>query len=137
MSGYEKPIRCHSALDAESSKNKSIVTRQIGDASETAAANELVRQGHKIIERNWKTKYCEIDIISQKNDAVYFTEVKHRKNDKSGDGLAAITPKKLNQMKFAARLYAHNNRLNDTDLRLLAIATTGMPPVVTQIVEVE
>ena len=127
----------HSALDAESSKNKSFVTRQIGDASETAAANELVRLGHKIIERNWKTKYCEIDIISQKNGTIYFTEVKHRKNDKGGDGLAAITPKKLNQMKFAARLYAHNNRLNDTDLRLLAIATTGQPPVVAQIVAVE
>lgn len=111
--------------------------RSIGDASETAAANELARLGHKIIERNWKTRYCEIDIISQKNDTMYFTEVKHRKNDKGGDGLAAITPKKLNQMKFAARLYAHNNRLNDTDLRLLAIATTGTPPVVTQIVVVD
>ena len=114
-----------------------LTTRRVGDDGETVAANELVRLGHKVIERNWKTKYCEIDIISQKAGTVYFTEVKHRKNDKGGDGLAAITPKKVNQMKFAARLYAHNNRLNDTDLRLLAIATTGQLPVVTQIVAVE
>ncbi len=112
-----------------------VATREIGDASETAAAEELVRRGHEILERNWKTKHCEIDIVSRKGDTVYFTEVKHRKNDAAGDGLAAITPKKLNQMKFAARLYAHAMQLSDTNLRLLAIATTGAKPVVTALLE--
>lgn len=115
---------------------RSLTTRLIGDASETAAANELVRRGHKIIERNWKTKYCEIDIISKKGDTVYFTEVKHRKNDKAGDGLAAITPRKLRQMEFAAKLYVHGSHINDADLRLLAIATTGDEPVVTSFIDV-
>ena len=110
-------------------------TRTIGDASETAAAEELVRQGHKILERNWRTKYCEIDIVSEKGDTIYFTEVKHRKNDKAGDGLAAITPKKLRQMEFAARLYTHTSQLRDVDMRLMAIATTGATPVVTTILE--
>ncbi len=96
-----------------------------------------MRQGHTIIERNWKTKYCEIDIVSQKDGTLYFTEVKHRKNDKAGDGLAAITPKKLNQMKFAARLYAHNERLRDMDMRLIAVATTGSPPVIAELLELE
>ena len=66
---------------------------------------------------------------------MYFTEVKHRKNSKYGDGLAAITAKKLNQMKFAAKLYAHSNQL-DADLRLIAIATTGEPPDVVSFVEI-
>jgi len=118
-------------------KTAIVTTRYIGNASEEVAANELVRQGHKIIERNWKTKYCEIDIISQKGDVIYFSEVKHRKNDKEGDGLAAITPKKLQQMQFAVRLYAHNNPLSDVDLRLLAVATTGEVPCVTDILEIE
>lgn len=112
-------------------------TRRVGDASETAAANELVCQGHTIIERNWKTKYCEIDIISEKSGTIYFTEVKHRKNDKAGDGLAAITSKKLNQMKFAAKLYAHTNHLADTDMQLLAIATTADEPTVTSLVVID
>lgn len=116
---------------------KSPTTRKIGDASETAAVEELVRRGHKILERNWKTKYCEIDIVSRKGDILYFTEAKHRKNDKTGDGLAAITSKKVNQMKFAARLYAHSNQLGDTDLRLIAIATAGELPFVTRVVTVE
>ena len=112
-------------------------TRRVGDVSEAVAANELVRLGHKIIERNWKTKYCEIDIISQKEGTVYFTEVKHRKNDKAGDGLAAITVRKLNQMKFAAKLYVHRNHLEDTDLQLLAVSTTGDEPVVVSVVTID
>lgn len=111
-------------------------TREIGNTSETVAAEELVRRGHEIVDRNWKTKYCEIDIVSRKGGTIYFTEVKHRKNPKSGDGLAAITPKKLSQMTFAARLYAQNNRLVDMDLQLIAIATAGENPQVMSVVEI-
>lgn len=111
-------------------------TRQIGNASETIAAEELVRRGHEIIDRNWKTKYCEIDIVSRNGDILYFTEVKHRKNAKSGDGLAAITAKKLAQMNYAAKFYAHANKLGAIDLRLAAIATTGQPPEVVSVVEI-
>lgn len=108
-------------------------TRTIGDASETVAANELMRRGHVIIERNWKTKFCEIDIISEKDDVLYFTEVKHRKSDREGGGLAAITPKKLKQMTFAANLY-HTNVVHQT-ARLAVIATTGEPPEVSEYLE--
>jgi len=107
-----------------------VSTRAIGDASETAAAEELVRRGHEIVARNWKTKYCEIDIVSRKDGALYFTEVKHRKNSKAGDGLAAITPKKLRQMRFAAEFYAKANELHDVSLFMAAMATSGEPPVV-------
>lgn len=112
-------------------------TRTIGDMSETVAAEELVRLGHEILKRNWKTKYCEIDIVSRKGDTIYFTEVKHRKNDKAGDGLAAITPKKLNQMRFAVKMYIQVNNLHGTDALLVAVATTGDPPVVTTYVEID
>ena len=115
---------------------QSKTTRSIGDAGENAAAEELVRQGHMIIDRNWKTKYCEIDIVSRKGDTIYFVEVKHRKNAKHGGGLAAITPRKQQQMVFAARMYAQVYKLTDVDLRLLAIATTGDSPAVELIVEV-
>lgn len=112
-------------------------TRAVGDMSEMAAAEELVRLGHEILERNWKTKYCEIDIVSRKDDTVYFTEVKHRKNDKAGDGLAAITPKKLGQMQFAAKMYIQANNLHGIDALLVAMATTGDSPVVTSYVEID
>lgn len=117
--------------------NSQPTTRSIGDLSETVAAEELQRRGHEIIARNWKTKYCEIDIVSRLGDVYYFTEVKHRRDDTAGDGLAAITPKKLNQMRYAARFYAHTHQLHGVDLSLLAIATAGNEPHLVSYVEVD
>jgi ribonuclease HII len=105
-------------------------TKEIGDSAETIATKYLIKQGHKIIGRNWKTKYCEIDIISKFNEIIYFTEVKYRKQPNQGGGLSAITPKKLKQMKFAAEYYVLSNKLSDIDLRLAAISLGGEPPLV-------
>lgn len=101
----------------------------MGAIAEDEAADYLTRQGHEVLERNWKTKYCEIDIVSQKDGTVYFTEVKYRKQPNQGGGFAAITAKKLNQMKFAARLYVQTKRLDGVDLRLAAASLTGDPPI--------
>ena len=110
-----------------------ITTKKIGDESESVAALYLSNQGHRILERNWRTRWCEIDIVSEYNNTYYFTEVKHRKNDALGDGLAAITPKKMKQMAFAATLFASSRSAND--LCLAVIATTGAPPVVVDFLE--
>jgi ribonuclease HII len=107
-----------------------VTTKEIGDTGEDAAMKYLIEQGHEVIDRNWRTKFCEIDIISQHDNTIYFTEVKYRKNDNQGGGLAAITSQKQRQMKFAAEYYAVKNKLNDTNLRLVAIDVAGRPPVV-------
>lgn len=109
---------------------KATPSNSMGAPAETEAANYLVRHGHAIIERNWKTKYCEIDIVSEKDGTVYFTEVKYRKNALQGDGFAAITKKKQNQMAFAARLYVQTKKLHDVDLLLAAASMTGTEPTV-------
>lgn len=113
-----------SLIDAD----KSPTTRQVGDASEDLATDSLESQGYQILHRNWRTRLCEIDIVARKDDCLYFVEVKHRKNDKAGDGIAAITPKKLRQMKFSSELYVHRYQLHACDRRLVAISTTGDPP---------
>lgn len=111
-------------------------TLVIGSESEEVATKELIRLGHEIITRNWKTKYCEIDIISKLGDKLYFVEVKHRKNSFNGDGLAAITPKKIKQMKFAARLYLHSMNIQDSEVGLMAVSTEGDPAIISNIVDI-
>lgn len=113
-----------------------ISTKQIGDETEDVAAEFLRTRYHNVIERNWKTKYCEIDIVSKVDNILYFTEVKYRKNANQGDGLMAITPKKLRQMKFAAKFYVHSNKIADTDLRLATISLCGLPPMVDNFLEI-
>ena len=109
-----EPATCSSA---------SFTTRAIGDAGEQAAADQLSADGHEIIARNWRTRYCEIDIVSMKDGTLYFIEVKYRKNDDFGGGLAAITTKKQRQMRFAAELFiAKHPQHEGCDMRMLAVA---------------
>ncbi len=115
---------------------KSLTSKSIGDKAETVAASYLVGLGHEILDRNWKTKYCEIDIVSKNDDIIYFTEVKYRRRVGQGGGLAAITTQKLRQMKFAAEFYALTHHLSDTNMRLAAAAVTGEPPEVETFLEV-
>lgn len=105
--------------------NDALTTKQIGDRAEEVVAEYLRKNGHEILERNWKTKFCEIDIVSQKDDTIFFTEVKYRKNDKAGNGMAAITSKKLRQMKFAAEYFTLRNKLIDSNLRLATAEVSG------------
>lgn len=116
-------------------KLNTLTTKQIGDSAEDVASEYLVRAGHEILDRNWKTKYCEIDIVSQKNDILYFCEVKYRKSNDQGGGLDAITNKKINQMKFAAKLFVHINKQDGADLRLLVITMSGEKPEVIDTIE--
>ena len=116
---------------------KPMTTRQIGDKGERAAADWLAANGHEIIARNWRTRYCEIDIVSVKGEALYFTEVKYRKNDDFGDGLAAITAKKQRQMRFAAELFlADKPECSGMAAKLLAASVSSDPPAVQAVVEV-
>ena len=97
---------------------------QTGHDAEKAAAEYLKAQGYKIIELNWKTKYCEIDIVAQKDNRVYLVEVKSRKTLFQGTGMEYITRKKLNQMKFAAEMWVSNQKW-EGDYQLAAIELTG------------
>lgn len=73
-----------------------------GKYAEQRTSEYLTALGHTIIARNFKTKTYEIDLISIKNDQIYFTEVKYRKNSDHGSALDQVTPVKLDQMHYAA-----------------------------------
>ena len=85
----------------EKKKNTSFT----GALGEEAVAAHLSSLGHTIIARNFKTYFYEIDIVSTRDDKIYFTEVKYRKNDSRGGGLAAINAKKLQQMQYGAECF--------------------------------
>lgn len=99
-------------------------TTNVGKRAESAAAAYLAHRGYTVLVRNWRTRYCEIDIIAQKDQTVYFVEVKYRSNTKQGSGLDYITPKKLQQMSFAAQMWVSNHNWQG-DYQLLAVAITG------------
>jgi putative endonuclease len=95
-----------------------------GQAAEKAVAKKLSDNGFKIRAINWRTSRCEIDIIAEKDQVVYFVEVKYRASDFQGGGLDYITNKKLKQMTFAAELWSQFNNYYG-DRQLMAASVSG------------
>lgn len=115
---------CKSLSDFKPTTKPNKNTTKKGQQAEQAVANYLEQNGHTIVERNHKTRFYEIDIISTKDNRIYFTEVKYRQNAIHGDGLDAITPIKLQQMHFAALSYLkYQNPKYKTYQPLLAAAS--------------
>lgn len=85
-------------------------TTKTGREAEAAAAEYLKNKGFKILEQNWRTRFCEIDVIAEKDKTVYFVEVKYRASDRQGSGLEYITTTKLKQMQFAAEAWVAEQR---------------------------
>ncbi len=101
-------------------------TTKIGTKAESVVADYLESQGHKIIARNHKTKFYEIDIISTKANKVYFTEVKYRKTESHGTALDQITSKKQQQMRFAVEAFLkYRKDLQNFSPVLAAAAVSG------------
>lgn len=97
-----------------------------GHDAEKAAAEYLKHHGFTIKELNWKTRFCEIDIVAERAGTIYFVEVKHRTSRQFGSGLEYITPKKLQQMHFAAEIWIHNHKyVGDCGLAALASSPEG------------
>lgn len=131
------PLRQYRTAPTEAEVSAGVGTvraETVGARAEEVVAEYLQSAGHLILERNWKTKYCEIDIISRANDTLYFTEVKYRRQANQGGGMAAITPKKFHQMTFAAQLYAASHPSAD-QLLLTAASVTGEPPRMEEFLE--
>jgi len=113
------------------------VSRSLGYDAETVAAEFLTAHGHRIISRNFKTKFYEIDIISVYHKTLYFTEVKFRENANFGGGLDAITSRKLNQMRRAVEIFMSQRAdfAKGFDVQLSAIALSHNPPRVDEFIE--
>lgn len=103
-----------------------------GHEAEKVAADYLKELGFKIRELNWKTRYCEIDIVAEKDKSMYFVEVKYRERAAWGGGFDYITDKKLQQMKFAAEVWVSSHKWTGR-YQLAAVEMSGLPPRVTDL----
>lgn len=99
-------------------------TTDLGRQAEQVVADHLRSKGYKIIARNWKNKYCEIDIVCQKASTMYFIEVKYRSSVGQGTGFDYITAKKQKQMGFAANYWCAANSWTG-DVLLMAAEVSG------------
>ena len=85
------------------------LTQFHGNLGENAACKYLKKHKYKILERNYRKTYGEIDIIAQKNDMIFFVEVKTRSSTEFGTAAEAVTYQKQQKLIRAAKAYIAEN----------------------------
>ncbi len=80
-------------------------SREKGAAYEKRAAEFLEEKGYRILQRNFYSKYGEIDLIARDGAYLVFLEVKYRASGQGGHPLEAVDAKKQRRMKRTARYY--------------------------------
>lgn len=99
--------------------------REIGDKYEEKAVKLLISRGYKILERNYRVKAGEIDIIAKFEDTIVFIEVKYRKTLKYGYGLEAVDYRKIRRIYNAAKVYLTLNKKLSAKIRFDCISFLG------------
>ena len=97
----------------------------VGRKGESQAVDYLKKEGYDILERNYKNKIGEIDIIAFDKDRYVFVEVKTRQSGKDGFGREVVTQDKLHKIKNIALLYLKSNGKLDAKIRFDVIELTG------------
>jgi putative endonuclease len=64
-----------------------------------------VERGYEILERNYRTRYGEIDLVVRGGRALVFVEVKLRRGTAYGHPLEAVTPRKQARVRLMAEQY--------------------------------
>ena len=76
-----------------------------GEPAEHLAAAFLERRGLKVVARNYRSRFGEIDLIAEHRDTLVFVEVRARKSGAFGGAAASITGAKRRRLLAAARHY--------------------------------
>jgi putative endonuclease len=88
-----------------------------GIDGENQVSRYLVQRGWDILERNFRYKTKEIDIIARKEDTIVFVEVKKRNTGSFGKGMEAVGFSKQNNIIRVAMAYIQKKHLSDHVIR--------------------
>ncbi|WP_028909605.1 YraN family protein [Prevotella sp. AGR2160] len=102
---------------------------------EEVAQGELERQGYLILERDWRNKHRDIDIIALENETMTlcFVEVKTRSDDTIQSPEEAVDCKKIRNLAYAANAYLRYCSIRYKAIRFDIIAVVGKRPQVKRI----
>ena len=98
----------------------------LGKAGEDTASAELERRGYAVIERRYRTRHGEIDIVARDGETVVFVEVKVRAGAERGTAAEAVTPAKQRKVIAMARDYLSRHRLAGSRVRFDVVAIDGV-----------
>ena len=100
---------------------------QKGKAGEKEAEKFLIKKGYRILERNYRNRLGEIDIIAKEGKTICFVEVKTRSTSRQGSGFEAISVHKQRKISQVALSYLKFKRLLDSPARFDVVAIEKHP----------
>ena len=92
-------------------------TRQKGNFGEELSVKELLNKGYRILERNFSSRYGEIDIIAEHDNYIIFVEVKLRKSINNGYPKEAVNKSKQRKIILTAQEYIIKKNIQNMDFR--------------------
>ncbi len=102
---------------------------QRGEAVESASQVYLQSSGLQLIEKNYRCRYGEIDLIMLDQQDLVFVEVRYRKNDSFGGAAQSVDTQKQQKLRHTAEIFLQENQsMEFNGCRFDVIAASGTPP---------
>jgi putative endonuclease len=98
---------------------------ELGRQAENLAKDCLGAMGLVVLEQNWRTRWCEIDLVARDSAAtIHFVEVKYRRSADFGTGFEYITPDKARRLRLAALSWMTRHRARGS-YQIDVVSVTG------------
>ena len=98
-----------------------------GKQGEDLAAAHLADNGYRILQRNYRSVFGEIDIVAEEGDTLVFVEVKSRRSEAYGDPQLAVGPEKQRKISRVAMSYLSEKGWNRRPARVDIVAVKLRP----------
>jgi putative endonuclease len=105
----------------------SLTGKRTGKKGEDLAAAYLAEAGFRIIERNYRCFFGEIDIVAEEGETLVFVEVKSRRSDAYGDPLLAVGGRKQKTISRISLHYLAEKHLRHRPARFDVVAVKLLP----------
>jgi putative endonuclease len=99
----------------------------VGAYGERVAARHLVEAGMVVLDRNWRCRHGELDIVARDGRALVFCEVKTRRGTGFGHPVEAVTPAKQRRLRLLAQRWLAAHEEHAPDLRFDVVGVLVRP----------
>lgn len=117
------PARSNHSTNATSGTQ---ANRSRGQWGEDLAVSMYRRLGYEIVDRNWRSRTGELDIVVRLGETIVFSEVKARRNDDFGPASAAVGMAKQRRIRKLAIEWLRAHDLRAESIRFDVVAITGV-----------
>lgn len=91
--------------------------QRLGQRGETMACDELERLGYAIVERRFRTRFGELDVVANDHGTLVFVEVKTKTDSSFSDPVESVTTRKQQRLVSMAEQYVASYRITDMPCR--------------------